>query len=233
MIIEKIHIIPFNNVMMNMNGIDFLDDICAKYNVGLFALGYNYSFGKNGLWSSGDITSYCKAHNLKSLIFDKFIFDSVEVSSTRIRALIKEGKLQDAQKLLGRPHLIEGTVVEGKKLGQLLDFPTANFIYELDYCYPPHGVYMTSTKLDDTWYYSITNVGRKPTIDHDTVNIETHILDYNDMLYGKKIQIGFLQKLRDQYKFENVQDLKSQLLLDEKNARQLIDQYPFELFRLQ
>ena len=228
--IQNVHIIPFNETMLNMDGISFLDMIKNEYDAGMFAVGYNFTFGKKGAWKEKELKQYCNNNGLKSLVLDKYMLDGEEVSSTIIRGHIVRGELDIACKLLGRPHLIEGRVVVGNKIGRQIDFPTANFVYELDYCYPPHGVYFTTTMIDQTWYYSITNIGKKPTIDKDAVNIETHVLDYSGELYGKKIQIGFLCKIRDQKKFSDVIDLKSQLILDEQKARELIPAYKDDIW---
>jgi riboflavin kinase/FMN adenylyltransferase len=228
--IDNIHIIPFDEDMLNMDGISFLDMIRSEYDAGMFAVGYNFTFGKKGAWKEKELKQYCAAHDLKSIVLDKYMLDGEEVSSTIIRGHIVKGELDTACRLLGRPHLIEGRVVVGNKLGRQIDFPTANFVYELDYCYPPHGVYFTTTMIDKKWYYSITNIGKKPTVDKDMINIETHVLDYSGELYGKKIQIGFFCKLRDQQKFADVQELKAQLIRDEQNARDLIPTYKDDIW---
>ena len=223
--IENVHIIPFDKEMLNMNGIDFLDMIRERYSAGMFAVGYNFNFGKKGAWGQKDLVEYCDSHDMKKIVLDKYMYKDEEVSSTIIRKHIEKGELKRACELLGRPHLIEGHVVVGRQLGRLIDFPTANFIYELDYCYPPHGVYFTITMIEGKWYHSITNIGKKPTVDEEIINIETHILDYEGELYGKKIQIGFLEKLREQKKFPDVEALKAQLMRDEDKARELIPKY--------
>ena len=223
--IEEIHVIKFNENILNMNGINFLDNLRKEYNAKLFAVGYNFTFGEKGAWNSSDIKAYCDKNNMQSVVLKKFISYGEEVSSTIIRGHIQKGELSQACKLLGRPHLIEGKVVEGNKIGRNINFPTANFIYELDYCYPPHAVYFTISMIDKKWYYSITNIGPKPTVDKEIINVETHILNYSGDLYGKSIQIGFLKKIRNQKKFANVEELKTQLIKDENKAKEWIENY--------
>ncbi len=223
--IKNIHIISFDKTLLNMNGLDFLKMLKEEYDAGLFAVGYNFNFGKGGKWGTEDLKGYCRDNNLKSIVLDKFMHKDEEVSSTVIRGHIVKGELVKACSLLGRPHLIEGKVVMGNQIGSKIDFPTANFEYELDYCYPPRAVYFTVTMIDKKWYYSITNIGHKPTIGENEINIETHILDYDGELYGRKIQIGFLKKLREEKKFKNLEELKGQLITDAANARELINEY--------
>lgn len=220
--IENVHILKFDTKMADMDGFEFLDMLRSRYNIGMFALGYNYTFGKSGKWNSDDILAYCKQKSLKSIVLNKYTLDNIEVSSTKVREYIMDGNIKMARKLLGRPHIIEGIVVKGMKLGRKMNFPTANLSFNNDYCYPPNGVYFTATKHEKKWYYSITNVGRKPTVDNKIINIETHVLDYKKDLYGENISIAFLEKLRNQVKFNDIQELKCQLEEDEDKARKLI-----------
>ncbi len=226
--IRKVHVLKFDEYMHQMNGIDFLDMLKDKYDIGLFAVGYNYNFGMNGAWDKDDIVDYCNINNIESIIFDKYLIEKEEVSSTKVREFIREGNLDKAKQLLGRPHIIEGKVVEGAQQGRKIDFPTANILFEEDFLYPPHGVYLTATNIDDTWNYSITNIGAKPTVSMDIINIETHIFDHCSDLYGKRILIGFLEKLRDQIKFDDIFQLKKQLINDSKLAKKLTKKYPLD-----
>ncbi|MCK5130458.1 MAG: bifunctional riboflavin kinase/FAD synthetase [Clostridiales bacterium] len=228
--IVNIHILPFSEDIHNMHGIDFLDMLKVQYDVGLFAIGYNYAFGKNGKWKAKDIKKYCKNNNIKSYILEKYMIEGLEVSSTIIRENIKSGQLDIANKLLGRPQIIEGVVIEGSKLGRDINFPTANIAFDEELCYPPFGVYFTITKVDGTWHYSVTNIGNKPTIADSIVNIETHILNYDANIYGKKIYVGFMKKLRNQIRFDDIESLQSQILQDSEMAKEMSKNVDLNLF---
>ena len=122
--------------------------------------------------------------------------------------------------LLGRHFSLYGTVVCGKKVGRTLGFPTANIVADSAMVVPANGVYITKTKYDDKWINSITNVGIAPTVKEDRVfSIETHLLDYNEDIYGRNIEVCFIQKLREEKKYESIDALKRQVQEDIKKAR--------------
>ena len=227
--IEKIHILDFDKKMMNMNGILFLDMLKNKYDIGMYAMGYNYNFGRHGRWDVEDIKKYCSRKNIKSLIFDRYRVDNIDVSSTNIRNYLNKGNLDIVKKLINRPHIIEGKVIKGINIGEKIGFPTANINYDNNFCYPPDGVYFTAVKVDTKWYYSITNIGMKPTVDSSIKNIETHVLNKNIQLYDKDIEIALLKYIRKQIKFKDINELKKQLIKDKKLAFGLSKNFPLEV----
>jgi len=146
--------------------------------------------------------------------------NSEVVSSTLIREYIKKGKIERVFQLLGRHFSLYGTVVDGKRVGRTLGFPTANITAHPDMVVPANGVYITKTKYDDKWVNSITNVGIAPTLKNKNVfSIETHLLDFNEDIYGKDIEVCFIHKLRGEKKFENIEALKHQVESDIRKAR--------------
>ena len=145
------------------------------------------------------------------------------VSSTRIRRLISEARVDEAAALLGHPYCIDGLVVRGDQRGRSIGFPTANLCTENELV-PPHGVYATSAIIDGIVRPSVTNVGTRPTVDASgrTV-IETHVFDFDRDLYGATIRLAFVQRLRDERTFESVEALKTQIAADCGRARVLFD----------
>ena len=122
--------------------------------------------------------------------------------------------------LLGRHFSLYGTVVAGRRIGRTLGFPTANIIPHPKMVIPAKGVYITKTKYGDKWINSITNVGVAPTLrEESSFSIETHLLDYDEDIYGKDIEICFIHKLRDERKYESIEALKKQVTEDVKKAR--------------
>jgi riboflavin kinase / FMN adenylyltransferase len=145
------------------------------------------------------------------------------VSSTRIRRLISEGRVDEAAALLGHEYCIDGTVVTGDRRGTQIGFPTANLCTDNELL-PPNGVYATTTRIGEIVHPSITNVGVRPTVDESgRVTVETHIFNFNRELYGASIQIGFVQRLRDERTFESLDLLKAQIADDCTRARGLFD----------
>ena len=143
------------------------------------------------------------------------------MSSTRIRRLVAEGRMDEAAALLGHQSVLDGTVVEGRRRGQTIGFPTAN-LKTANELVPPHGVYATTMTIDGIIHASITNVGLRPTFgDTLETTIETHVLDYAADLYGARVRLGFVQRMRDERRFEDVDALRAQIEADVRRAERL------------
>ena len=142
------------------------------------------------------------------------------VSSTLIRQYIKKGKMERVFQLLGRHFSLKGMVVDGRRMGRTLGFPTANIVADPEMAVPANGVYITKTFTHNRWLNSITNVGYAPTVRgrEGRFSIETHILDYHDDLYGREIEVCFFKKLRGEKRFESVDALKRQVVEDIERA---------------
>jgi riboflavin kinase/FMN adenylyltransferase len=136
---------------------------------------------------------------------------------------LTEARVDEAGALLGHHYMIEGVVVKGQQRGHGLGFPTANVCTENELV-PPRGVYATTASLDGVAYPSVTNIGTRPTFESGEENVvETHLLDFNKDLYGTRLRLGFVQRLRDEKKFDGVDALKMQIEADREHARQLFD----------
>ena len=143
------------------------------------------------------------------------------VSSTRIRRLVAEARMDEAAALLGHPYCIDGRVVEGRRRGREIGFPTANLETENELI-PPHGVYATTMVIDGIVHAGLTNIGVRPTFEDDTrTTVETHVLRYDGDLYGRHVRLGFVQRLRDERRFEDVDALRSQIEADRRRAERL------------
>jgi riboflavin kinase/FMN adenylyltransferase len=143
----------------------------------------------------------------------------VRISSTAARRALGAGRVNLARRLLGRPYGLEGTVVEGRRLGgSVLHFPTAN-IEPVHRVLPAAGVYVTATLVEDVWYRSVTNVGHRPTVGDDVhVTVESHLLDFDRDLYGQTIRTRFLHRLRGEQRFPSVDELRDQITRDAARA---------------
>ena len=136
------------------------------------------------------------------------------ISSSRIRELLKQGRVNLVRSMLGRPYGVEGRVVRGNKRGKLLGFPTANLAPQ-NRVIPRNGVYVTATLIEDTWRQSITNIGTRPTFEtNEEPSVETFVIDWSGDLYGDVVRVRFLHRLRDEKKFASVEQLKSQIACD-------------------
>ena len=211
----------FDEAFSRLSPDEFIKNILVDtLNIRLAVVGFNYRFGYMG---RGDVEYLRKSgekFGFRVIVIPPVKVNSEVVSSTLIREYIKKGKIERVFQLLGRHFSLYGTVVDGKRVGRTLGFPTANITAHPDMVVPANGVYITKTKYDDKWVNSITNVGVAPTLKNKNVfSIETHLLDFNEDIYGKDIEVCFIHKLRGEKKFENIEALKHQVESDIRKAR--------------
>jgi riboflavin kinase/FMN adenylyltransferase len=160
-------------------------------------------------------------HGFRAEKIDPVRYKDFVVSSTRIRRLVGEGRVDEAGALLGHQYNIDGTVMRGDRRGHSIGFPTANLCSENELV-PPHGVYATTTRIGAIVHPSVTNIGTRPTVDNSgQTTIETHVFEYDGDLYGTRIRLGFVRRLRDERKFESVDALQQQIAFDCQRARSL------------
>lgn len=224
--IDYIIILPFNQNLANLEAYDFIQKILVKsLNVKSLVIGYDFIFGKN---REGNFSLLEK----ESKNFDSARrFDLMEISALKksqeiysssfIRKLLKEGKVVESNQFLGRNFTITGIVNEGRKLARQLGFPTANLIAKPHIIKPKFGVYKTLTFIPhlNQKFPSITNFGIKPTVQDGEIPLyETHIPNFSQDLYGKKIEIEFLDFVREERKFASLEDLKRQIADDLGNC---------------
>jgi riboflavin kinase/FMN adenylyltransferase len=186
-------------------------------------VGANFLFGHDRSGNFSLLRSLGARYGFRAEKIDPVRYKDFVVSSTRVRRLISEGRVDEAGALLGHYYGIEGSVVQGQKRGRSLGFPTANLCAENELV-PPAGVYATTVTIDGVAYPSITNIGTRPTFESGQENvIEAHVLDFDKDLYGSKLRLGFVQRLRDEKKFDGVDTLKAQIQADRARARDLFD----------
>jgi len=187
-------------------------------------VGANFLFGHDRGGNFSTLRTLGQRYGFRADKIDPVRYKEFVVSSTRIRRLVAEGRMDEAGALLGHPYYIDGTVVAGKRRGRELGFPTANLQTENELL-PPNGVYATTTTIDGVVHASLTNVGVRPTFG-DTVKpiIEAYVLGFNGDLYGRPVRLGFVQRLRDERKFEDVDALRTQMEADRRRAERLFAQ---------
>ena len=208
--IDYLIVIEFDNDMANMSKDEFIEAL-KILNVKSLVSGYDFTFGKE---AEGDIRDL--EQNFEFYEVKKHSIDGVRVSSTYTRELLSAGNVVEAANLLGRPHKICGKVVYGNQKGNRIGFPTANIDYT-NYYLPASGVYLVDVIIGDNKYVGMCNIGNNPTINYSTtVKLEVHIINFDELLYGSNIEIQFIERIRDEYKFDSKADLVAQLEKDKK-----------------
>ncbi len=184
-------------------------------------VGANFLFGHDRTGNFSMLRELGGRYGFKAEKIDPVRYKDFVVSSTRVRRLVSEGRMDEAGALLGHEYFLDGTVMRGDQRGRTIGFPTANLCTDNELL-PPHGVYATTAKVGEIVYASVTNIGTRPTVDQSgrTV-VETHIFDLNRDLYGGAIRIGFVQRLRDERAFESLDLLRAQIDADCRRARVL------------
>jgi riboflavin kinase/FMN adenylyltransferase len=186
-------------------------------------VGANFLFGHGRSGNFTVLRTLGQHYGFRADKIDPVRYKDFVVSSTRIRRLVSEGRVDEAGALLGHHYVIDGTVVEGAKRGRELGFPTAN-LSTANELIPPNGVYATAVTIDARVYPSVTNIGQRPTFgDQKSATIETHIMDQSMDLYGKPLRLAFIQRLRDERKFADIDALQEQISADVRRAMRLFD----------
>ena len=179
--------------------------------------GFNFTFGKYAAGKAAQLSELLQA---PVIIQSEVRMNGARVSSTHIRGLLQEGKMEQAKQMLLRPYSFQSEVVHGKALGQKLGTPTINQFFPAGLLVPRHGVYVTDCEIDGRIYRGVTNVGLRPTVDHDTqANCETYLLDFAGDLYGASVRISFLSFLRPEQAFDSLASLREQIQRDVEAAR--------------
>ncbi len=186
-------------------------------------VGANFLFGRERAGNFTMLRALGGQYGFKAEKIDPVRYKDFVVSSTRIRRLVSEARVDEAGALLGHQYFIDGTVVEGDRRGRTLGFPTANLRTENELL-PPHGVYATTATVDGIVHASVTNIGVRPTVDHSgRVSVETHVFGLSREIYGQSVRLGFVQRLRDERTFESLDALRGQIATDCDRARVLFD----------
>ncbi len=225
--VDCLVILKFNEQMLNLSPNDFLHDLNAYLNPKVYCMGQDFQFGKNRAGDIFTLQQYAREHNqlvgLLPTIEDKHVDQqNTRISSTLLRTSLAEGDLVTAARLLNRPYRLSGKVSPGKQLGRTIGVKTAN-IHLKHTPIPLRGVYavrVTKIEQHKVNYSGMANIGIRPTVHQDNrLVLEVHIFDQELELYGKRIEIEFVQKIRDEQKFPSLDALKQQIKQDSERAR--------------
>lgn len=218
--IDIVNYVNFDEEFMKISPEDFVLNMIDCYNVKGIVVGFNYRFGYKNL---GDIELLQQLSD--DLGFEVHIVEPVKlngeiISSSKIRHLLSEGDIEKSNDFLTRPFMLEGKVIKGKQLGRKIHFPTVNLDYDKKYILPRGGVYYTIVEYNGIRYKGITNIGYNPTVKDKKLSIETHVLDFDKNIYGENIKLYFLKRIRDEKKFNSLEELSAQITKDKYYAKE-------------
>ncbi|MCF6182404.1 bifunctional riboflavin kinase/FAD synthetase [Lutibacter sp.] len=218
--IDTLVVYPFDETFANQTALNFVRKfLVAKLNIVKLFIGYDHRFGKNREGDFEHLKEYGHAYNFGVKEISKLDINNIGVSSTKIRLAIENGEIEKANQYLGYHFMITGNVVKGRNLGEKIGFPTANLFVKENYkLLPKTGAYIVKTVINNNVIYGMMNIGYRPTLKGKHQTIEVHFFDFNENLYDKIIQIEVLKFLRNEQKFESVQNLKKQLKKDKQNS---------------
>lgn len=209
---------PFNRDFAAMSPREFVELLVNQTNCKVLVVGENYCFGKDRVGDISVLEHIGAEMGIKVIGIPRVKVNDVRVSSTRIRGLIKNGDMEKVAYLLKKPYFVMGEVVDGDKRGRTMNYPTINVEPVEKKLLPPDGVYFSTVIIDDKQYYGVSNIGLNPTFDGKRRKIETHIFDFNEDIYGKKVIITFYKSIRTERKFANKEELISQINADKEIA---------------
>ena len=225
--VEVLIVQPFTMEFSRMTAIEYTRDILVNgIRISKLIIGYDHRFGRNREATVEDLKQFGMDYNFTVEEILAQDIESIAVSSTKVRNAIDSGEIKKANQYLGRPFSLNGAIVEGDKIGREMGYPTANLEIEEEYkLKPQNGVYLVQTSLVDKKYFGMMNVGKRPTVSGKKTRIETYFFDFKGDLYGKKLRIELLEKIRDEQKFDSLDALRNQLNSDQKSCQKLIPKY--------
>jgi riboflavin kinase/FMN adenylyltransferase len=215
---------PFTLEFSRLSSTEFVRDILVnELKVKKIIIGYDHRFGRNRNANIQDLSAFGNTLNFEVEEIPAQEIDDVSVSSTKIRNALMEGDIKTANEYLGYNYMLTGDVKKGKGLGRQLNFPTANlFIKEKYKLIPKNGVYVVNSILNDKLFYGMMNIGFNPTVDGSSKSIEIHFFDFKADLYDQNIQVDIIERIRDEHKFNSLEELKAQLLKDKETSIAII-----------
>ncbi len=212
--------ISFSEIMSLSYEEFFYKILLEKVGATALSCGFNYRFGAKAGGNAEILKALCQKENIKLFVSEAVEFEGEPVSSTRIRNLIKQGNIESANAMLGREFSYDFLVVHGDARGRTIDSPTINQFFTEDFIVPQYGVYASYSVIDGKKYPSVTNVGVRPTIEgYSKERSETNIVGFDGDLYDKNISVHLLKKIREEMKFNNLDELRNQIAKDRETSK--------------
>ena len=224
--IDHLVVKKFTKEFSRLSAQDYVRDVLVEtLHVKHIIIGYDHHFGRNRTANINDLKAFGEIYGFKVTEISAQEIDEVTVSSTKIRKALLSGDIKTANTFLGYNFMLTGTVVKGKGLGKKLEFPTANINIKESYkLIPKNGVYVVKAKIEDAAIFGMMNIGINPTVDGKVQSIEVHFFNFSKDIYGQQLEIEILERLRNEQKFDSLEDLKNQLSKDFMNSNHFLNQ---------
>lgn len=215
---------PFSKEFSRLSSTEYVRNILVnQLNVKVLVIGYDHHFGRNREGSFEHLQELAPLYDFDVEKIDAQAIQQVNISSTKIRNSLMAGEINAANQFLGYNYFITGTVVDGNKKGREIGFPTANIkINEWYKLVPTKGVYAVKIEIENGTFNGMLNIGNRPTLDGIDETIEVNIFNFNESIYNKEVRIEFYERIRDEQKFEGLNDLKKQLERDKERSIQIL-----------
>ena len=220
---EALESVPFTHEMAALSPEQFIELLSQQWDVRGLVVGYNYTCGDRGAGTPETLREIGKERGFTVSVVEPVLFEEKPVSSTRIREAVERGDVSLAERLLMRRYTLSGTVVQNKRIGSRIGFPTANIDASAKRAIPADGVYATFAFVSGGVYRAVTNIGTNPSVHGEKLTIETHLIDFNTDIYGEQLTIAFRKRLRGEAVFETLEELKEQIHRDVEEAASLRD----------
>jgi len=206
--------VPFTRETASLSTAAFVDLLQSRWKIRSLVVGYNYTCGDRGAGTPETLAEIGRQRGFSVLVVPPVLYGGLPVSSTRIREAVERGEVELAGQMLQRRYMLRGTIVENRRIGRRIGFPTANIEPQENRVLPMDGVYASFVSLDGKAYHAVTNLGTNPTVDGKKRTIETHIIGFDADIYGKKLTIAFRKFLRGELTFASLDELKEQIRAD-------------------
>ncbi len=218
---EQVESVPFTRELAALSTEEFVDLLAEHWEIRALVVGYNYSCGARGAGTPETLKEIGSRRGFSVIVVSPVLYEGEPVSSTRIREALERGDVELARKLLRRRYTLCGKVVQNKRIGRRIGFPTANIDPELKRVIPAEGVYATYAFLRGSAFRAATNIGSNPTVHGEKLSIETHLIDFDADIYGETLTVAFRKRLRDEETFESVDAMREQIRADVAQAAAL------------
>jgi riboflavin kinase/FMN adenylyltransferase len=223
--LQNIIIHPFSFDFSRLTAVEFVRDyLINKLRVKKLVIGYDHQFGRNREGTIEFLKSIADVYEFEVIEIPAQEIDEVNVSSTKIRGALLNGDVQRASEFLGYSYMLTGLVMEGEQLGRSMGYPTANLsIQDSTKLIPANGVYAVKCYIDDKVFCGMMNIGIRPTVSsQEMLTLEVHLFDFSDTIYGQFVHVHFISRIRNEQRFNSVNELKEQLNKDERMARAML-----------